>query len=142
MNTRTLLAALVGTVVAFFLGWLIFGIVTAGYMEKHVLQAPGLMKTEAEMNLGLMALSNLAVSLAFAWIFDRMGVVTAMGGAMAGAVIGFLFYLSVDLSFLAMTNLLDGPVAAMVDTLSYTVWSACVGGVVGYMLGRGKAKAS
>lgn len=137
-----LLAALVGGVAAFFLGWLIFGIVTAGYMEKHVLQAPGLMKTEAEMNLGLMALSNLAVALAFAWIFDRMGVVTAMGGAMAGAVIGFLFYLSVDLSFLAMTNMLDGPVAALVDTLSYTVWSSCVGGVVGYMLGRGKAKAS
>lgn len=142
MNTRMLLAALVGGVAAFFLGWLIFGIVTAGYMEKHVLQAPGLMKTEAEMNLGLMALSNLAVALAFAWIFERMGVVTAMGGAMTGAVIGFLFYLSVDLSFLAMTNMLDGPVAALVDTLSYTVWSSCVGGVVGYMLGRGKAKAS
>lgn len=141
MNTRTLLAALVGAVVAFFLGWLIFGIVTAGYMEKHVLQAPGLMKTDAEMNLGLMALSNLSVALGLAWVLDRMGATTVMGGAMAGAVIGFLFYLSIDLSFLAMTNLLDGPMVALVDTLSYTVWLACVGGVMGYMLGRGKGKA-
>jgi hypothetical protein len=74
MDTRTLLAALVGGVVAFLLGWLIFGMLLMGWMEAHMLSYPGLMKTEEEMNLALMFLSNLCLALLLAWSFGRMGV--------------------------------------------------------------------
>jgi len=141
MDTRTLLAALVGGVVAFLLGWLIFGMLLMGWMEAHMLSYPGLMKTEEEMNLALMFLSNLCLALLLAWSFGRMGVNSLAGGLVTGAVVGFLFYLSVDLSFMAMMNLFDGPMAVVVDVAANTVWTAGVGGAVGFMLGRGAAKA-
>ncbi len=142
MDTRTLLAALVGGVVAFLLGWLLFGILLSGYMQAHMVSYPGLMKPEGEMNLALLFLSNLSMSLLLAWAFQRMGVRALQSGLMTGAVIGFLFYLSIDLAFLSMMNFYDGPMAAVVDVLSNTVWTACIGGAVGLMLGRGTAKAA
>lgn len=142
MNIRTLSAALVGGVAAFLLGWLIFGILLMGFMETHMMQYPGLMKGEGEMNLGLLFLSNLLVSVLLTWAFGRMGVNNVQSGLLHGAIIGLLFYLAVDLSFLAMMNMFDGPLAAAVDVMANTVWTAGIGGVVGFMLGRGGAKAS
>ena len=137
MNKRTLLAALAGGIAAFFLGWLIFGVLLMDYMAAHMLNVPGLMKGEGEMNMGLLFLSNLTVATLLTWAGERMQVRGAVAGAMLGATMGFLFYLSVDLSFLAMMNLFTTPVAAVVDVLSNTVWTAGIGAVVGYLLGRG-----
>ncbi len=137
-----LLAALVGGVVAFLLGWLIFGMLLAGYMDAHIVKYEGLMKPQEEMNLGLMFVNNLLVALLLAWALGRMGVKDFQGGAVAGAIMGFLFYLSVDLGFLAMTNLFDGPGMVVVDALANAVLTALVGGTVGLVLGRGKAKAA
>lgn len=141
MNARTLMAALAGGVAAFLLGWLIFGILLMGFMEAHMLQYPGLMKGEGEMNMGLLFLSNLVVSVLLTWAFGRMDVADVQGGLLHGAIIGLLFYLAVDLSFLAMMNMFDGPLAVAVDVIANTVWTAGIGGVVGFMLGRGRAKA-
>lgn len=137
MNKRTLLAALAGGIAAFLLGWLIFGVLLMDYMAAHMLNVPGLMKGEGEMNMGLLFLSNLTVATLLTWAAERMQVRGALAGALLGATMGFLFYLSVDLSFLAMMNLFTTPVAAVVDVLSNTVWTAGIGAVVGYMLGRG-----
>lgn len=141
MNMKVLIAALVGGVVAFLLGWLIWGTLLMGYYEASMIHYEGLMKTEGEMNLGLMFLSNLTLSLLMALLFQRMGIKDLMGGAMTGALIGGLFFLSVDLGFLAMMNYFATTTVVLVDVLANIVWTACIGAVIGLLLGRGKAAA-
>ena len=41
MNTKVLLAAIVGGVVAFLLGWLLFGILLADFMDKNMIHYEG-----------------------------------------------------------------------------------------------------
>lgn len=138
MNTKVLVAALVGGVVAFLLGWVIFGMALMGYYEANMVHYEGLMKGEGEMNLILMFCSNFVFSLVLAYAAHRMGVSDLKGGMMTGAVIGFLFYLSVDLGFLAMMNMFANTTMVVVDLLANTIWSACIGAAIGFMLGRGK----
>jgi len=141
MNTRTVLAALVGAISAFLLGWVIFGMMLMDFMSAHMLPYPGLMKGEGEMDLGLIFLSNLLIAVLLTRAFGRMGVHDLKSGLLNGTIIGLLFYLAMDLSLMAMMNLYDGPLAVAVDVLANTVWMAAIGGVVGFMLGRGQAKA-
>ena len=142
MNMKVLLAALVGGVVAFLMGWLIWGIGLMGYYEANMIHYDGLMKSEEEFNLVLMFLGNLVLSTLMAILFHRMGVASLMGGAMTGALIGSLFFLHVDLGFLAMMNYFATPMLVVVDVLANAVWGAGIGAVIGLMLGRGKAVAS
>lgn len=138
MNTKVLLAALVGAVVAFLLGWVIFGMSLMGYYEAHMIRYEGLMKAEGEMNLVLMFCSNLCLSLVLTYAAHRMGVNDIRGGLMTGAVLGFLFFLSVDLGFMAMMNMFADTTMVIVDVLANTVWTAGIGATIGFMLGRGK----
>ena len=141
MNTNVLVAALVGAIVAFLLGWVIFGMLLMGYMETSMIQYDGLMKGEDEMNLGLLFASNLVISLLLAYAAHRMGVADLKSGLVLGATLGFLFFLSMDLSFLAMMNFYASPMGAVVDVLANTGWCAGIGAAVGFMLGRGKVPA-
>ena len=135
-----LLAALAAGVVGFLLGWVIFGMVLMGYYEANMVHYDGLMKAEGEMNLALMFLSNLGVGLVLAYCCHRMGANTLVGGAMAAAIIGFLFYLSVDLAFLAMMNMFANSSMLVVDVLANTVWATCMGATAGAVLGMGGKK--
>jgi hypothetical protein len=141
MNTKVLVAALVGAIVAFLLGWVIFGMLLMGYMETNMIAHEGLMKGEDEMNLGLLFASNLVLSLLLAYAAHRMGVADLKGGLVLGATLGFLFFLSMDLSFMAMMNFYASPMGAVVDVLANTGWCAGIGAAVGFMLGRGKVPA-
>jgi hypothetical protein len=105
MNTKVLLAGLAAGIVAFLLGWVIFGMLLMGYYEANMIHYDGLIKGEGEMHLGLMFLSNLMLSMMLAYVFSRMGVNDLKGGLIAGAIIGFLVYLSVDMGFMAMMNM-------------------------------------
>lgn len=98
----------------------------------------GLMKGEADMNLGLMFGSNLLFATAIAWISQRAGVNTLMGGMITGATVGLLFYASVDLAFMVMMNYFTDHTVVLVDVLANTAWAACTGAVVGLVLGWGK----
>lgn len=142
MTTKVLLAALAGGIAAFLLGWLIFGMLLMGYSEANMVHYDGLMKGEGEMNLPLLFISNVLIALLLAYIGHRMGVSSLVGGLVMGTIVGFLFYLSVDLSFLSMMNLFANRTMVLVDVLANTVWTAGVGAVVGLMLGRGKSTAA
>lgn len=141
MNTKVLLATLAGGVAAFLLGWVLFGMLLMGYYEANMVHYEGLMKPEGEMNLGLMFLSNLTFSGVIAYAGHRMGVASWSDGAILGGTLGFLFYLSVDLAFMAMMNMFGSHTMVIVDVLANTVWAAGTGAVVGLMLGRGKGAA-
>ena len=135
MNTKVLLAGLAGGIVYFLLGWLVWGILLANVMTPPECIARG----DESMIMWAMALSCIIWGLLVAIICSRWaGVSTFAGGANVGAILGAFTSLSWGFSMYSMTTsytLQD----VGIDTVANLVVTAIVGGVVGLVLGRGKA---
>lgn len=135
---KILLATLVGGVVFFLLGWLVWGILLAKFMEANQGTATGVMKAESEMIWWALILSQFIGAFLLAYIFGKWAnISTFVTGAKAGALIMGLIAASLDLMWYASSNVmtLNG---AMVDILASAVVGAIVGGVIGLVLGSGK----
>ena len=142
MKTKVLLAALVGAVAAFLLGWVVYGMLLEDYYKANSTEYAGLMKTEEEMQIWAIFLFNLAWTSMFAWAFDKMPGTTNFGaGFVAGAILSVLIGLSYDLMFYAFMNLY-APVLIFVNIIINAVFGGIVGGVVAWMLGYSKKPAA
>ena len=139
MSTRAILAGIAGAVFAFFLGWLIFGILLMDYYTANTTSYPGLMK---EMpNLVLIFLSQLIMGLLFSFVFERWAGFRTIGrGIVGGIILGLPIMLSFDLFFLAGMNLF-GPTLIVVDVLANAFVTALMGGLIGFILGLKKKAA-
>jgi hypothetical protein len=139
MNAKLILASVIGAVVAFLLGWLIFGIILMGFYEANTMQYTGLMKEVP--NLFLMIIGNFFMAFLLSFIFQRWaGFKTFMQGLNGGMLIGFCVGLSYDLFFIAMMNLYNTKVM-VVDVLANTILMGIVGGVIALILGYEKKTA-
>lgn len=139
MNSKVLVAGVIGGIVAFLFGWLVYGILLMDFMAGQLGSATGVYKEAPDM-LPL-AVGNIFWGLLFAYIFGTWaGIKTFSTGAVAGAIIGFLMAAAFDLIMLGTTNIMT-TTGALVDIVVSTVMSAVVGGVVGWWLGRGTAAA-
>lgn len=136
MNTKTLLAGLVGGVVAFFGGWLIFGILLMDYYSANTTVYEGLMKEPPDMLF--LVISNLAWGFFFACLFQKIGGIKSFGsGFTNGLIFSFIAMLMFDASMYAFFNL-NSMTLIIVDVVVGTLFGAIVGGVVGLVLGTGK----
>lgn len=135
--SKLLIAALVGAVVAFLLGWLTWGVIFSDFFEANAGTATGVGRGD-DMLWVPMILGHIAWGLLFAVIFERWAQIsTFVTGAKAGAVIGFLAASTFDLIAYGSSNL-SNLTATLVDIVLMTVIAAIMGGVIGWMLGRGK----
>ena len=136
MNTKVLLATLAAGIVAFFFGWLVFGILLADFYTANTTVYEGLVKTPP--NFLMIFISNLCMAFLIAYIFNRWaGIKTAGEGAQAGLIIGGLVALTYDLFLYATMNLFT-PTIIAVDIIGNGVFGAIVGAIVGLVLGTGK----
>lgn len=136
MNNRVLIAAIAGGIVSYLLGWLFFGVLLKDMTSMYG-SATGVAKTDMG-DMWALALGNIGLALFLALIFSRWaGINTLKGGAMAGAWIGFLVWLSVDLIFLGTTNVYS-LTGVIIDSLVSAVMGLATGGVVGWVLGYGQ----
>ncbi|MCX6235701.1 MAG: hypothetical protein NT175_13445 [Bacteroidetes bacterium] len=140
MNTRLIIATLVGGIVSFFLGWLIFGVLLMNYYEANTTQYAGLMR---EMpNIILMIIANLANAFLLAFIFQRWaGIKTIVKGLLGGMLVTFLIILSMDFYLLACMNLYT-PTSIIVDIIVNTAFGGIIGGIIGWVLGFQKKVAA
>src|SRR6187401_83513 len=122
MNKQTLLAVIVGFVVSFLLGWLVYGIMLMDYMGAHTLA--GFNKPEDEMSFPGIIVGTLAMVLLFIMLFNKMGATDVKKGAMAGLWIGFLVTLSYDSYFWGATHLYNDLEVICVDVLVSSVMNA------------------
>jgi uncharacterized membrane protein len=135
MNTKKILiAGLVGGIAAFFLGWLLFGILLKDMGPDPL---PGFMREDADFVMWAMVLSNLFFGILLAYIYVQWAnIATWITGAKAGAILGFLIGASYDLSYFAMSNVFT--LSSMItDILLTTVWTALIGAIIGWWLSRG-----
>jgi hypothetical protein len=136
MNTKIITAAIVGSIVSFFLGWLIFGNLLMGFYEENTMHYEGMMRHMPVF--WAIFLSGLASSFLFAMILSRTpGGNTFKGGFTTILWVGFLLCLSFDLMMYAMYHLMRVRLL-IADVLLSSLFFAVIGGVIGYMLGREK----
>lgn len=137
-TSKILVAGLVGGIVALGLGFLIYGLALSNFFEQNMGSATGVMKDEADFNWIAMIVGHISWGLLFAVIFGRWASISTFAtGAKAGAVIGLLVFITIDMINFGSTNLMN-LTGAIADIVVGTVIAAIVGGVVGTMLGRGK----
>lgn len=137
MNVRAILAAIAGAVVMFLLGYVVFGVAFASWYEQQMVGAKALLHTPTPV-LWALFLGQLMFTLLLATVYDRYASIsTPVGGAIAGLWMGFLVYLSYDLSLFAFFKFITLQFA-VIDALLNTVIAAIAGAVIGLVLGFGK----
>ncbi|MBY0479401.1 MAG: hypothetical protein K2Q24_17270 [Chitinophagaceae bacterium] len=137
MNSKKfLIGGIVGGILFFLLGWLIYGMLLMNFMTQHATAAAaGVMRPEAEWPWWAMIVGNMGLGFLVSYVLAKANVSGAAAGASTGAVIMFLVSLSYDFIIYAQMNLYDLTGAA-VDIISSAVIGAVVGAVVGWLNGR------
>lgn len=136
-TNKILVSGLIGGVVFFLLGWVVYGMLLMGFMEKNMSAAAAdIMRADSDMVWWALILGNIAFGMLLAVIFGRWaGINTASTGAMAGAVIAFLMALSFDMTMYGTADMMS-ITGAIVDIIVYTGMGAAVGAAVAWWLGR------
>jgi hypothetical protein len=135
MNIGVLLAAVAGAITLFVLGYIIWGMLLGSYFKSNTIEYAGLSK-QPMPNLVSLFLSNLALALLLAIVFEQWASIRTFGGGLvAGAIIGLLIHLSWKLSLMGYMNLYKEISPVVVDVLVETARASLAGGVIGAVLG-------
>jgi len=135
MNMKKILIGGISGGVAFFLlGWLCYGILFKDLMAAGAGSAPGVERTDEEMNLAAIFIGNLMWGFLFSVVFSWSKHDGLMSGLFMGAVVGFLMNAGSDFIMYGTSNLmtLNG---ALTDILVGTILATLAGGVTGWAMG-------
>ena len=134
MTTQKLLVGtIVGWVVLFFLGYLIFGILLADFFRANAGTATGVEKMP--LNLVAIGIGQLASAGALTLILSWVGVGGIAQGAMMAGAVGLLFFLGVDLTMFGTSNTSTLTVA-LVDPVVAGILYAIAGGAITAVAGK------
>lgn len=140
MNGKTVLAAILGTVTHFLLGFLIYGMLLMDFMTANSMVYEGLVVEGAAAMPGYI-LSSLFFATLITFILRKARIDSARQGAITAALASALMAGSIDFMFYFTMNLFNA--AAMVaDILAFTVMGSLVGLVVGWVLKRSPQRAA
>ena len=139
MNSKNyFLAGILGGIVYFLLGWLVYGMLLMDYMEENAGLALGV--NRVDMLLWSIGLGGLLYGFFLSYIFSCVGQVkTAAAGAKSGAWVGFFVAGAIDFTMYGTTNITTLNAVA-VDILAATVMASITGAVVAWVLGAGATK--
>ncbi|MCK0179708.1 hypothetical protein MWU50_10425 [Flavobacteriaceae bacterium S0862] len=137
-NSKIFTAGLVGAIVAFLLGFIVYGNLLAEFFVENSGSASGVMRGDDEMQWIPMILGHVTWGMLFAIVFGKWANISTFAtGAKSGALLGFLIGASFDLIQLGSTHIAS-LTGIVVDIVVMTIVSAIVGGVVGWFFGRKK----
>ncbi|MEJ7693257.1 hypothetical protein [Daejeonella sp.] len=133
MNTKTLISGIVAGIVAFFAGFLIYGIIMDNYFTSAMPTYPGLMKDPGD--IWAIGVGSVIWGILLAWLLNSAGVVTAARGATYAAIAFFLYALGSCFIVFGQMNMF--PIEGIfIDALCSAIMMAAAGAVAGWMLGR------
>ncbi|MGH9932163.1 MAG: DUF2177 family protein [Pyrinomonadaceae bacterium] len=95
MTNRFVLAALAGMLTIAVMGGVLYGVIFARFFHANIINL-GIMKTPPAF--GWIALSHVPFGILLALVVRWRGDLSARGGAIAGAVLGFLMAMSYNLA--------------------------------------------
>ncbi len=131
---REILAAFVGSVVLFLLGWLTYGIILMDYFSGLSETMAGIYKSEEEMDLVMIFVGNVFGAGLLTYIFSSFKLMSGwLSGLKAGLIIGISMSAYFDFIMYGTTNLMN-----MQGVLSDVVVAgfnlAITGAVIGHLL--------
>lgn len=137
MNTgKFVVGGLIGGILFFLLGWLIYGMLLMDFMNQHMsAAAAGVMRPEAEWPWWAMITGNFGLGFLLSFVINKSNVTSVSNGAVTGAVVMFLMSFSVNFMMYAQMNLSD-LTSIVVDMVASAVIGAVVGSVLGWWNGR------
>ena len=130
--------SVVGGIAFFFLGYLFYGVLLAGFYSEHSGAAAGTARGMEDIVWWALILGNVSSGALLSYIFLKWANISSFGGgASAGATIGFFIGLSMDLIRFATAGMFD-LTASLGDVVVMTVMYGVAGGIIGAALGMGK----
>ena len=142
MTKKLILATIAGSVVQFLLGWLVYGLILADFMNSHTIHYEGMAKDmESGSFIILIFISGLFMSFMISYIFQRWAKFSHfMQGLNGGMFLGFFMSGTYDLATYAMMNVITVN-SMIVDVIAATIVAGIVGGVIAWVLGMGSKAA-
>ncbi|NDV41708.1 hypothetical protein [Flagellimonas sediminis] len=136
-SKSNLLATLVGTIVMFFLGYLIWGIATVDFFEEH-----SIINTMKEVpDMGMIALSNLIAVFALSTLYGKWarGHHSLSQGFQFGAWIGVFTGLGLGLLNYGTTELMD-LTGYMAEAVLEIVFYGILGAIIAFVYQKTASK--
>lgn len=133
--TKLALGTVVGGILYFFLGWLVWGILLKDSMPMPEGMSELISYKPEEMKMELMMASCLFWALFMTWVLMKIGSTTFQSGATNGAIAGLLVGLTYGLSLAAMYKFWSVN-NTLIDGVANLVVNALLGGIIGWILGR------
>ena len=137
---KLLIGGIVGGILYFGLGYLVYGNLLMNFMKDHPGTATGVDRTMEEFQFMYLTIGNLAMGFLLAYIFVKGSINSAGGGLVTGGIVGLLVSVGFDTVIYATTNIIS-KTAMAADVAAFTVISAIVGAAVGMVMGMGKKAA-
>lgn len=139
-SKKFLIGTLVGGVVLFFLGYLLYGLLLMNFFTQHSHAPAGAEKAMSDLVWWALILGNLGTGALLTYVLLKLGNVNSFGsGAGIGAAVGFFSSLGNVLVRYATENVSD-LTAVCADIVVFTVMCAVAGGVIVAVTGMGKKK--
>jgi hypothetical protein len=137
MSLKILRGTLTGSIVYFFLGWLVWGVLLMGFMEAN--SNTSLSRPMEEMLWWAIIIANLITGFLTTLILNWAGAKSYLDGLRIGAIVGVLLALSIDLSYYSMTTLISNVSYILVDALANGVVAGVAGALIVLLWGKAKS---
>ena len=134
---KWVIGGITGGVLYFLLGWLIYGMLLKSFMEGHAGAAGNVFR---EPDMLYLAIGNLAMGFAVAYIMLKANVSSMAGGFVTAGIFGLLIGIGYDCMVYATSTVMS-KTAMAADVAASTVMTAIVGGVVAMVMNMGKKAA-
>ncbi len=136
MNMKIIRGTLFGGIAYFLLGGLVWGILLMDFYTANYSQVMN--RPETDTIWWAMIVSNLATALLLTLILKWSGAKSIMDGLRTGAIVGFLFSLSIGLSFYSLTTMYNNLSGIVVDLVVNSSVMAVIGLVIVLTWGKEK----
>jgi hypothetical protein len=134
---KILLAALVGTIVYFGIGWLVFEGLLGKYMSANTTQIVGFKKSEEESSMVMLIVSCAAYALLLAIVMGNWTQVnTFKEGAILGATVGILVATMTNSYWYSTSHFFNSIVPVLVDIAAAGLTVGIMGGAIAWILGK------
>src|SRR5687768_12222772 len=119
MNNKVLVGGLIGGIVAFLMGYLVWAMALGPILEENMLT--GLNRPMEEFEWVFLILGNLFYGMLYAWVLNKANANSLSSGAITGAILALLIGLSFSLSMYGVSNIYTNMTGMMVDIVGAVI---------------------
>lgn len=139
MNTsKFLISSLIGGVVYFLLGWLVFGTLLMDYFQTNMNAA--LNRAPEDMIIWALIIGNIAYGFLLGYIFQLANLNSISLGFKTGFIIGLIISITFDISFFGTSTMYKGLSIIFVDIFLVAIISGITGSVIGWYRSKDEKK--